>query len=71
MDGIFGSANFKNDITWKRATPKSDFRQGATNWPRVHDVLLYYVKDDRNARFNQPFGVVAGVYRKSLRSAGN
>jgi DNA modification methylase len=56
MDAIFGARNFKNNIVWKRTTPKSDFRQGATNWARVQDVLLYYVKDNEHATFRQPFG---------------
>jgi len=56
MDAAFGPANFKNDISWTRTVPKSDFRQGATNWPRVHDVLLYYQKDAKaGADFRQPF----------------
>ena len=56
MDTIFGLENFKNDISWIRTVPKSDFRQGATNWPRVHDCLLYYHKDVKAVKvFNQPF----------------
>jgi DNA modification methylase len=62
LDSVFGASNFKNDLSWKRAVPKSDFRQGATNWARVHDVLLYYVKDDRQARFHQPFGDYSATY---------
>jgi len=44
MDEIFGPRNFKNEIIWKRTTTKNDYHQGATNWPRIHDVLLYYAK---------------------------
>lgn len=55
LDAVFGTNNFKNDITWRRTVPKSDFRQGATNWPRVHDVILYYVKDEKRGRWKQPF----------------
>ena len=54
LDMVFGADHFKNDITWLRTVPKSDFRQGATNWPRVHDVLLYYVRSSKEARFRQP-----------------
>lgn len=69
LDAIFGPQNFKNEIAWKRAVPKSDFQQGATNWPRVHDVLLYYVKDGALASFRQPFaaylpGYVEKYYRQ-------
>lgn len=44
MDAIFEVRNFMNEISWKRTTTKSDYRQGAVNWPRVHDVILYYRK---------------------------
>lgn len=60
LDGVFGPENFVNDISWKRTTTKSDYRQGAVNWPRVHDVLLQYHRDVNEARkaerFRQPFG---------------
>lgn len=56
MDGIFGHHNFQNEIIWKRTTTKSDFRQGAANWARIHDVILHYSKDARLKRvFTQPF----------------
>ena len=56
LDTIFGAQNFKNDISWTRTVPKSDFRQGATNWPRVHDCILYYAKDGtQRGTFNQLF----------------
>ena len=56
LDSIFGPVNFVNEIVWKRTTTKSDFRQGALNWPRIHDVILHYHKDSQRALvFNQPF----------------
>ncbi len=63
MDAVFGIANFKNEIPWKRTVPKSDFRQGATNFPRVHDVLLYYVRDDASEpTFHQPLAPLSQEY---------
>jgi DNA modification methylase len=57
MDAIFHPANFVNEIIWKRTTTKSDYKQGAKNWPRVHDVLLHYAKNrGKIGTFNQPFG---------------
>jgi len=63
MDAIFGVTCFKNEIIWKRTTTKSDYRQGATNWPRVHDVLLYYQRrpNTRNT-FTQPFAEYSEEY---------
>ena len=63
MDAIFGVRNFQNEISWKRTTTKSDFRQGAKNWPRIRDVLLHYAKDiDRLAVFRQPFSEYSNEY---------
>jgi len=53
LDSIFGPQNFKNEIAWKRTVPKSDFRQGATNWPHVHDVLLCYAMASDHVVFHQ------------------
>ena len=56
MDGIFGRANFMNEIIWKRTTTKSDFAQGAKNRPRIYDTILYYAKDTKSLGiFTQPF----------------
>ncbi|MGI8958959.1 MAG: DNA methyltransferase [Bryobacteraceae bacterium] len=62
MDSIFGT-EFQNEVIWKRTTTKNDYKQGAINWPRVHDVLLYYTKD-RNAGpgFTQSFAEYSDAY---------
>jgi DNA modification methylase len=67
LDGVFGPQHFKNEITWRRTTTKGDYRQGATNWPRIRDVLLYFAKSDE-PKFVQPFapysaGYIAVKYR--------
>lgn len=63
MDAVFEVKNFQNEISWKRTTTKSDFRQGARNWPRIHDVILYYAKDaSRQAYFHQPFAAYSDTY---------
>lgn len=41
MDAIFGRKQFRNDIVWKRTSGRSDARR----YGRVHDIILYYVKD--------------------------
>ena len=56
LDTVFGKSNFMNEIIWKRTTTKSDFRQGAANWPRIHDVILLYRRDASiDVSFTQPF----------------
>lgn len=44
MDAIFGAANFRSDITWKRSSAQSDTRQRPQQHGRIHDVLLFYTK---------------------------
>lgn len=67
MDGIFGNANFSNEVIWKRTTTKNDYKQGAVNWPRVHDTILMYYKNYEAAkdarRFNQPFDEYSEEYK--------
>ena len=42
MDAVFGNANFRNEIIWKRQSAHSDAR----GFGSVHDTLLFYVKSD-------------------------
>jgi DNA modification methylase len=44
MDGVFGTVNFRNEISWKRSDAHSDAKQGAKHYGRIHDILLYYSK---------------------------
>jgi site-specific DNA-methyltransferase (adenine-specific) len=65
MDAVFGPQSFRNEIIWKRTTTKNDYIQGATNWPRVHDVILDYGKHPHVAAFDQPFGEYDEDYVRS------
>ena len=38
MDSIFGQANFRNEIVWKRTSSRSD----AKRYGRIHDMILFY-----------------------------
>jgi len=40
LDQIFGPANFRNEIVWKRTSAHS----GSKRWGPVHDVILLYSK---------------------------
>jgi DNA modification methylase len=63
MDSVFGPRNFVNEIVWKRTTTKSDFRQGARNWPRIHDTILHFARDvGQLGVFNQPFADYSDAY---------
>ena len=46
MDAVFGPANFRTEIIWKRTSAHSDTKQGRQQHGRIHDVLLFYMKND-------------------------
>jgi DNA modification methylase len=52
MDAVFGPVNFRNEIVWKRAQPKSHTR---VRLSRSHDIILFYAKT-QDAQFSQPYG---------------
>ena len=68
MDSIFGLRQFRNEISWRRTTTKGDYRQGATNWPRVRDEILHYNKNSGQPRYAQQFAPYADDYVSSTFS---
>src|SRR6266566_8927848 len=42
MDAVFGPQYFRNEVIWKRTNSRSTPHQ----WPRIHDVLLFYSRTD-------------------------
>jgi adenine specific DNA methylase Mod len=54
MDAVFGKEHFVNEIVWKRTSGKSDHVQGASHWPRLHDLIFYYRKGSRDGGFLHP-----------------
>ena len=46
MDAVFSPANFRTEIIWKRTSAHSDTKQGRRQHGRIHDVLLFYTKND-------------------------
>lgn len=61
LDAVFGAENFVNEISWKRTTAKSDYRQGAKHFPRIRDIIFRYSKSS-NFTFNQPFAAYDEKY---------
>lgn len=64
MDAIFGSENFRNEITWKRTNVHNDSK----DWSNVSDTLLYYVKDNGSFTWNPIYlkhsdALIASKYR--------
>lgn len=44
LDAVFGAKNYKNEIVWKRSDAHNDGKQGAKQFGRVHDTILFYAK---------------------------
>ena len=44
LDAVFGSANYRNEIVWKRYGAHNDVGQGSTRFGRVHDIIFLYGK---------------------------
>jgi site-specific DNA-methyltransferase (adenine-specific)/adenine-specific DNA-methyltransferase len=66
MDEVFGRNSFINEIIWKRTTTKNDYAQGAFNWPRIHETLLYYARSPgAKPVFRQPFASYDADYVES------
>ncbi len=42
MDAVFGPANFRNEIVWKRTGSHG----GSKRWGSIHDTLLFYSKSE-------------------------
>jgi adenine specific DNA methylase Mod len=54
LDAVFCAqgGDFLNEVIWKRTTTHNDSKQGARHYGRVHDCILFYVKNSRNFTFN-------------------
>jgi len=54
LDEVFGAANFRNEIIWKRSHAHSDTIQGSRHYGRITDTILYYTKAP-DATWNQQY----------------
>jgi len=45
LDAIFLPTNYVNEIVWKRTTAHSDAKQGSKHYGRLHDIILYVVRN--------------------------
>ncbi|HVB72477.1 MAG TPA: DNA methyltransferase [Ktedonobacteraceae bacterium] len=75
LDTIFGTKNYRAEIIWKRSSAHNDTRQGAKQPGRIHDILLFYSKDEHNWTWNPihtPYDTeyVASNYRYIEESTG-
>ena len=54
MDEVFSSANFQNEIVWKRYAAHSLAHEGFDN---VAEIVLFYTRRSADATFNRVFGI--------------
>ena len=52
LDAVFGSENYRNEVSWRRSNPKS---LSTVNFPNCRDIVLRYSKS-RSCTFNKVFG---------------
>ena len=63
MDAVFGKANFRNEVVWKRTSTKSLAKRYAVNTDRI----LYYIKSN-GATWNQQYAPYDDEYiQKTFR----
>ena len=64
MDALFGTENYRNEISWRRSNPKN---LATVNFPNCRDILLRYSKSE-TCTFNKVFGEHDPEYvRKTYR----
>jgi site-specific DNA-methyltransferase (adenine-specific) len=80
LDAIFGPPNYRNEIVWRRTPFAGSSKARARQFPRSHDVLLFYTKsdsysfnhiirgydDDYYTRFKNPDNDPRGAYQSVL-----
>lgn len=47
LDAVFGPFGFRNEIVWKRTPFAGSSKSRARQFPRSHDVILFYTKGQR------------------------
>jgi site-specific DNA-methyltransferase (adenine-specific) len=52
LDSIFGPANFRNEIIWKRKAGRGETNKQAIRFGVSHDVILFFAKSDAS-KFNR------------------
>jgi len=55
LDTVFGPRSMRSEIIWKRSAAHNDAKQGAKQPGRIHDVILFYSKDEGQWTWNQEY----------------
>ena len=68
MDAIFGHASFRNEIIWSyRRWSVRSFR----GYQRMHDTILYYMKDPASGVFNVEYEPPSESYLRRFKGGSN
>lgn len=62
MDAVFGKANFRNEVVWKRTTAHND----SAVYGSVHDTILYYSKSN-SPTLNEQYQPYSDEYLKRYK----
>lgn len=47
LDAVFGPANYRTEISWKRSSAHNDAKQGRSQYGNIRDVIYFYTKSDK------------------------
>jgi site-specific DNA-methyltransferase (adenine-specific) len=53
LDAVFGAANFRNEVIWKRKAGRGETSNAAVRFGVSHDVLLFYAKSKKSPFYRQ------------------
>ena len=67
LDAIFGAANYRNEIIWKRSNPKSHI---STNFPTCTDTILRFSKGKEVIYHPTLRGTRPGLCRECVQIRG-
>jgi len=62
LDAVFGVANYRNEIIWKRTSSHNDASQGLSRFGKIHDTLLFYTRS-RQPTWNLQFAEYSEAYK--------
>ncbi|PZR58860.1 MAG: hypothetical protein DLM50_02695, partial [Candidatus Meridianibacter frigidus] len=66
LDQILGENSFRNEIVWKRTPFSGSSKARARQYPRSHDVILFYTKSDKWT-WNGPTSPYSEKYLKRFK----
>ena len=53
LDGVFGAANYRNEIVWKRKAGRGETNNAAVRFGVSHDIIFFYARSPASAFMRQ------------------